>query len=243
MRTGQWIAALEGGRLEAQLIESVEGDVDVKVEGDSPASGFSQGWEEGSSIPASPAIALRLSLPWSPVSAVLRLNPTSSIPCSLCLLTHSGGPSFWRWPSWPGHAMHVQSTGQTEEYVALSSGSDVLAASCDNDGEDEEEEEEEEKAHGDTRSMGHGTGRSASGSGSGGWSAIDVDVGRCDGGQFLLRGKLLRPIPPPSLVAETGAGVPSPAGGPSDDVPGWFVLDPCCDSSAVSVKTFGANLS
>lgn len=150
------------------------------------------------------APTLHLSLPGSPVTALLTIDASSGVPVALRMTTHTGGPREWRWPSWPVHAEHIQSTGQREEYIARQhrgdheqSGSDIPAVT--------------------EMPAGISSDPSPSATLSPAVMPVEVDISRCEGGKFLLRGVL---------------GLDGP--------PGWFILDPGCDTSAVTAAAADA---
>ncbi len=141
---------------------------------------------------------LLLSLPsgHSGIQAVLLLDAHSGAPLTLRLSTHSGGAREWSWRRWPCHAIHTQHTGQQEEYVA------------DRDATTRAATEVQKYEYSDWRPPWRMAGGATP-------AAVDVEVARCDGGQFLLRGAL-----------QSSSTVSSK--------PGWFILDPCCETAAVS---------
>ena len=187
VRTGQWLKAVATGELDVQLMVSADNDASGS-QTPPPGGGGSGGMTAAASAAA--ATLLRLSLPGSPVSAVLSIDSSTGRPLALRMAVHTGGPCEWRWPSWPRHAEHVQSTGQRAEYVASPSVSDAALF-----------------GPASLISPASSTIPAAAAA-----AAVEVDVARCEGGQFLLRGRL--------------GGVDGPAG--------WFILDPGCDTSAVS---------
>ena len=239
-------------------------------------SGVTGGAEPGAPNAAGVAdvvgVALRLALPGSPVSAVLYLDAATATPQRLTLETHSGGVGKWGWPRWPHHVVHVQSTGQREEYLAepSSGSSNSVSASTsrsnihDNPAPSERDEMRSSAPgaadiHGPSSPTVIAELRGSDKNGdvlqrpppspgpppSSAPLSVEVDVCRCEGGQFLLRGQLtsgegggVHPgVPSPTLAGKPGG---RKAGTPLPPLPGWFILDPCCDTSAVTAAAADA---
>lgn len=189
VRTGQWKRQVENGLLLSMPLGGGEEE------------------EEGS-------LSLILGLPGSSVEALLTLKKSSRQPLQLSIQTHSGGVDIFEWPDYPHHCIHKLSTGQVAVYTGHADlnnqhGEKAWQLLSANKALDLAEPLFGHSVPDDSSvSLIVDGSRSDSG-------GAEVDVARAEGGQFLLRAKIISP----------SSASPKPA---------WFLLDTCCETSCIT---------